>query len=85
MKKSQLATPAGIDHDFNFITSIERQLEKAERDVNDRGLGAAPEVRRGPRKGELNDHDLNAAGVKVVRAPKGLSRQKENKSHRGSK
>jgi hypothetical protein len=85
VKKSQLATPAGIDHDFNFITRIERQLEKAEKDVNDKGLGAAPELRRRPRKGELHDHDLNAAGVKVVRAPKGLSRQKENKSHRGNK
>ena len=82
-----MATPAGIDHDFNFITGIERELDKAERHVNDRGLGAAPEpqYKRRQLKGHLSDHDFAAAGVNVVRAPKGLSRQRENKSHRSSK
>ncbi|KAF2790210.1 hypothetical protein K505DRAFT_83559 [Melanomma pulvis-pyrius CBS 109.77] len=89
VKKSQLATPAGIDHDFNFITGIERKLEKAERDVNERGLGAASEVRDRPRKGQLkgqlSDRDFEAAGVKVIRAPKGLSRQRDNKTHRSGR
>jgi len=82
IKKSQLVTPAGIDHDFNFITSVERGLERAEREVNGRGLGAAPEVRKEARRGEVSARDFSAAGVTVVRAPKGLSRQKENKTHR---
>ncbi|PSN59788.1 hypothetical protein BS50DRAFT_614455 [Corynespora cassiicola Philippines] len=60
VKKSQLATPAGIDHDFNFLTGVERGLEKAE-----------------------HTH-YAAAGVEVIRAPKGLSRQKENKTRRSN-
>ncbi|KAF2189472.1 hypothetical protein K469DRAFT_658334 [Zopfia rhizophila CBS 207.26] len=85
VKKSQLATPAGVDHDFNFITSIERGLDRAERDVNARGLAATNEVRTRPRKGQVTDRHFEAVGVKVIRAPKGLSRQKENTTHRNSK
>ncbi|KAK3941732.1 Box C/D snoRNA protein 1 [Diplogelasinospora grovesii] len=32
---TQLKTPAGIDHDYNFITSIERARERAEREIID--------------------------------------------------
>jgi hypothetical protein len=31
--RSKLATPAGIDHDYNFISSIERNLERSEKIV----------------------------------------------------
>ncbi|KAF2003282.1 hypothetical protein P154DRAFT_520237 [Amniculicola lignicola CBS 123094] len=85
IKKSQLATPAGIDHDFNFLASIERGVERADREVQERGLGASDDVRAGPRKGEVGDRQLQAAGVTVIRAPKGLTRQKQNKTHRSSK
>jgi PII-like signaling protein len=86
VKKSQLATPAGIDHDFNFLTSIERSLEKAERDVNSKTLGAALsnlQVER--KKGLIGDKGYEAAGVTVIRAPKGLSRQRENATHRNNR
>ncbi|EAQ86870.1 hypothetical protein CHGG_08123 [Chaetomium globosum CBS 148.51] len=33
MPLNQLKTPAGIDHDFNFLSSIERARERAEKDV----------------------------------------------------
>ncbi|KAK4242225.1 hypothetical protein C8A03DRAFT_40494 [Achaetomium macrosporum] len=33
MPLSQLKTEAGIDHDFNFLTSIERARERAEKDI----------------------------------------------------
>ncbi|KAF2661274.1 hypothetical protein K491DRAFT_748221 [Lophiostoma macrostomum CBS 122681] len=86
VKKSQLATPAGIDHDFNFLTSVERSLEKAERHVNDSGLSSASsDVRKGLRRSEVNDGHFAAAGVTVVRAPKGLSRHKDNNTHRSTK
>lgn len=29
--RAQLATPAGIDHDYNFISAIERSIERSER------------------------------------------------------
>jgi hypothetical protein len=39
MPRSQLATPSGIDHDYNFLHSIEHQIERSEkRIVEDRGL-----------------------------------------------
>lgn len=79
MKKSQLTTPAGIDHDFNFLTSIERGLEKAEREASGSGLGAASSDVRTVRK--VGAGRYAAAGVTVIPAPKGLSRQKENNTH----
>jgi hypothetical protein len=85
VKKSQLATPAGIDHDFNFLTSVERGLEKADRHVSDKGLGAATAPHTRLRKGEPSDQRYAAAGVTVVRAPKGLSRQRENDTHWSNK
>ncbi|KAF2463312.1 uncharacterized protein BDR25DRAFT_113795 [Lindgomyces ingoldianus] len=85
VKKSQLATPAGIDHDYNFITGIERGLDRKEKDIQDRGLSVANAARTGPGKGEITEQRYKAAGVNVIRAPKGLSRQKENKTHASSK
>jgi hypothetical protein len=86
VKKSHLATPAGLDHDFNFLTSIERGLEKAERKVNGEGLGALPpEVRKAARKREVSDRQYAAVGVTVIRAPKGLSRERENGTYLNSK
>jgi hypothetical protein len=70
VKKSQLATPAGIDHDYNFLTSIERGLEKARRAAKGR---------------QASDQHFAVAGVAVIRAPKGLSRQKDNKTHQNKK
>ncbi|KAF2735508.1 hypothetical protein EJ04DRAFT_195988 [Polyplosphaeria fusca] len=84
VKKSSLATPAGIDHDFNYLTSIEREVEKAGRQIEDRGLGPPP-PRTGPRKGEISDAQFEAIGVHVIRAPKGLSRQRENKTRRSGR
>jgi hypothetical protein len=89
VKKSQLVTPAGIDHDFNFLTGIERDIEKAEqglaeKTVVDSSTSHSWSQHKSSQKGQVNYQQLEAAGVKVIRAPKGLSRQKENKSHRSS-
>ena len=36
---SQLATPAGVDHDYNFLHAIEHKIERSEKQiVEDRGL-----------------------------------------------
>ncbi|KAF1944484.1 HIT finger domain-containing protein [Clathrospora elynae] len=84
VKKSQLVTPAGIDHDFNFLSGIERNLEKAERVAGATGAGAAPDPKPKNQQAGINYSRLEAAGVSVIRAPQGLSRQKENKSHSSS-
>jgi hypothetical protein len=89
VKKSQLVTPAGIDHDFNFLTGIERNIEKAEKGLTDNHVGDLSTPRswsqqQSSQKGQTNYQQLESAGVRIIRAPKGLSRQKENKSHRSS-
>jgi len=85
VKKSQLATPAGIDHDYNFLTGIERGLDKAEKQLQVQGLGSNPDPRRDAKGRQPTDHHFAVAGVTVIRAPKGLSRQKENKTHHNKK
>jgi hypothetical protein len=89
VKKSQLVTPAGIDHDFNFLTGIERDIEKAEKGLSEGSSGAVGTTRswsqsQASQKGQTNYQHLEFAGVKVIRAPKGLSRQRENTSHRSN-
>lgn len=82
MKKSELATPAGIDHDYNFLSGIERDLDKSERSVTEKGIDIGPNARSKSDQSQAMDYAFAAAGVKVIRAPKGMSRSKENKTYR---
>lgn len=77
-----MATPAGIDHDYNFLSGIERDLEKADKSVAERGLDVGLNTRSKGEQGQHMDWQFTAAGVKVIRAPKVMSRAKENKTHR---
>ncbi|KAM0143344.1 hypothetical protein ACHAP3_001481 [Botrytis cinerea] len=51
--RSQLATPSGIDHDYNFLHSIEHRIERSEKEiVEERGLVKRMELelaRQGPK------------------------------------
>ncbi|GAD93129.1 HIT finger domain protein [Paecilomyces variotii No. 5] len=100
LKRNELANPSAFDRDFNFITGIERTLERAERDVEHRGItlpsegelaldgdedggvGAGKKRKRETLvKGEAGFlRGAEASGVMVVRAPRGMSRNKENMS-----
>ncbi|PYH49565.1 zinc finger HIT domain-containing protein [Aspergillus saccharolyticus JOP 1030-1] len=120
LRRSELATESAFDRDFNFITGIERSIERAGRDAENRGIrvdgdaggfvrdlavvgldtdpssnagggdGSPLEVGGGKRKrgfgggsgrGELGFlRQVENAGVKLIRAPKGMSRNKENGS-----
>lgn len=89
MKRNELATPSAFDKDFNFITGIERGIERAERDTenreipigqndNDSSQGAR---RQGvPRGGPAFLNRAASNGVKVAKAPKGMLRNKQNLS-----
>ncbi|KAL9052949.1 MAG: hypothetical protein Q9162_005066 [Coniocarpon cinnabarinum] len=72
VKKAQLATPRGFDHDYNYLTGLERTLDRADRDAQDMGLG---EDANGDRRVEKRVAELD---IRWRRAPKGMSRQKEN-------
>ncbi|KAL4898903.1 hypothetical protein BDW74DRAFT_120796 [Aspergillus multicolor] len=121
LRRTELATESAFDRDFNFITGIERRLERAGRDAENRGVAVDGKAgvkdpgvvgldegelqretggkrkRRGPNaqaqngngngfekglpKGEVGFLKRAAdAGVKVVKAPRGMSRAKANGS-----
>ena len=59
--KSQLATPSGVDHDYNFLHSIEHKIERSEkRIVEDRGL-----VERGELAAARRDQNPDEWRVKM--------------------
>ena len=81
MKRADLATPSGIDHDYNYLTSIEREFDKADREANSRGIFIVDNEGRkdGPAKGWVGlKAGLEKSEVIVARAPKGMSRSKNN-------
>ncbi|KAL8792113.1 MAG: hypothetical protein Q9195_005288 [Heterodermia aff. obscurata] len=84
--RRDLATPKGIDHDYNYLTSIERQLDNAEREATGRGFllqderpGWRQQGLDGPKKGEIPmKAAIEKCGAIVERAPEGMARQKQN-------
>lgn len=103
LKRKELTTESAFDRDFNFITGIERSLERAEREVDNRGIDLASAAQPDDVKPEDSQHlgagrkrkhpnqglakgeagflrGAEVAGVKVIRAPKGMSRNKQNGS-----
>ncbi|KAJ5159829.1 uncharacterized protein N7482_006833 [Penicillium canariense] len=103
LKRSELASESAFDRDFNFITGIERTLERAEREVENRGIelargqaisneeaedaqsSGAGHKRKHPNKGLVKGEagflrGAEAGHVKVLRAPRGMSRNKQNSS-----
>jgi hypothetical protein len=83
LKSSELATPASIDRDYNFITKLQRGIEQADDDVAERGITLVP-ARNGKNahagKSKL-EVEYEACSVTVVKAPVGLTRSKQNKTH----
>jgi hypothetical protein len=81
VKRSKLATPAGVDHDYNFITGIERAFDGAERQLEKSGL----QVNNLTSKAQKRENALRQAILRseiiVEKAPLGMTRQKWNKSH----
>ncbi|PGH34573.1 hypothetical protein GX50_02556 [[Emmonsia] crescens] len=104
LKRKDLATPVAFDKDFNFLSGIERYVERAERDAENRGIELTREDGHGVgdgagdgdggrrqqwkrktepvKKGEVGLlRGIESAGVRVVRAPKGMSRGRQNMSY----
>ncbi|KAF2772914.1 hypothetical protein EJ03DRAFT_341505 [Teratosphaeria nubilosa] len=82
LKKSQLATPAGLDRDYNYLKEIERSINHAGFEVEDRGIGVGSASSRNVAKGwqthgRLQEY-LAKHHITLERAPKGMSRQKAN-------
>ncbi|CAI4211534.1 unnamed protein product [Parascedosporium putredinis] len=78
--KKTLATPAGVDHDYNFISAIERSRERSERVlVGEKGIIGERELRR-PVTVENVEYRLRRFDIMAVRAPVGMSRRQENET-----
>ena len=78
-----MATPKGIDHDYNYLTSIERELDSAEKNAASRGIILEEERRRGNKfvKGEKQfNAAIERCRVVVASAPKGMTRSKLNQT-----
>lgn len=83
VKRSQLATPAGIDQDYNYLKSVERSIDHAARETQDRGVGGKSFVKgseRGLHPESLLQRYLVTNRINVERAPKGMSRQRTNRT-----
>lgn len=82
MRKSQLATPAGIDHDYNYLTGVHRAINVAAEDAEERTVDAASEDGKRRRYREHPDFRARVAATRVIidRAPEGMSRQRMNMS-----
>lgn len=81
-KRAELATPSSIDKDFNFITRVERSITKADSNVLDRGINLVParSVNNVDKRSKI-DAEIDARSITVIKAPKGLSRAKLNKTN----
>lgn len=76
VKRSELATPRGIDHDYNFLTSIERGLQRADDDAEARGH----ENKKYEQNQAKLQRYLQSNRIIVDRAPIGMTRQKTNRT-----
>ncbi|KAK4962117.1 Box C/D snoRNA accumulation, partial [Elasticomyces elasticus] len=85
LKKSQIATPAGIDHDYNFLSGVERAFDRAERSAQEKGVQVHDARKTWVNDGSAMAKYLSANGIVVDRAPKGMSRERANKSQWNSK
>jgi hypothetical protein len=79
-KRSELASASSIDKDFNFISSLERDLRRREDDLGSRGVGIGGTRISGKGMGIGLEKAAENRGVKLVRAPVGLTRRTENKT-----
>ncbi|KAI9713457.1 MAG: hypothetical protein M1820_000839 [Bogoriella megaspora] len=95
VSKAQLSTSAGIDHDYNFLSGIERAVDQSERTVEEKGIKLRANVIPSPRKTgkrkRTGEHPnakppsklelrLRESDIVIKRAPTGMSRQKRNKT-----
>lgn len=93
---SQIATPSGIDHDYNFLHSIEYKIQRSEKEIiEERGLVDEMELRNarlGVRSGtgrpqnqargeECIRRKLREMGTRIDKAPNGMTRNVENRTY----
>ncbi|KAI4726184.1 hypothetical protein E4T49_06086 [Aureobasidium sp. EXF-10728] len=84
ISKSSLQTAGGIDRDYNFLSGVERNISRADKETSERGValdgkGKAVFQKRWHDNGALGKY-LRENGVVVHKAPIGMARQKANQT-----
>jgi hypothetical protein len=84
MSKSALSTAGGIDRDYNFLSSVERNMDRADKETSERGVSLSGQGKAGFHKrwhdnGALARY-LREHGIEVHKAPIGMARQKANQT-----
>ncbi|PNS14706.1 hypothetical protein CAC42_1728 [Sphaceloma murrayae] len=79
VKKSQLVTAAGFDHDYNFLTKIERAIQTPPRTTADQ-VDERPHKRR--KKAAMGGMEKYCSenAITLERAPEGFQRAKNNET-----
>ncbi|CAK1358046.1 Box C/D snoRNA protein 1 [Cercospora beticola] len=85
IKRSQLATPVGIDRDYNYLKSVERSIDVANRDSEVRGVdvverAATRSIARARHPESNLSKYLDENRIEVQNAPEGMSRRKANQT-----
>ncbi|TKA65285.1 hypothetical protein B0A55_09537 [Friedmanniomyces simplex] len=84
LKKSKLATPSGLDQDFNYLKGIERRIDHASETLLKPAEEGAHQsfrtVATGWRPDSRLQRYLAENCITLERAPKGLQRQRENRT-----
>ncbi|KAK5674653.1 Box C/D snoRNA accumulation [Elasticomyces elasticus] len=82
LKKSQLATPSGLDQDFNYLKGIERSIDHASETLLKPADGGTHQnlrkVSTGWRPDSRLQKYLTENNITQERAPKGMQRQRQN-------
>ncbi|KAK4900887.1 Box C/D snoRNA accumulation [Elasticomyces elasticus] len=82
LKKSQLATPSGLDQDFNYLKGIERSIDRASETLLKPVDGSTHQnlrkVSTGWRPDSRLQKYLTENSITQERAPKGMQRQRQN-------
>ncbi|KAK5712619.1 Box C/D snoRNA accumulation [Elasticomyces elasticus] len=82
LKKSQLATPSGLDQDFNYLKGIERSIDHAGETLLKPADGGTHQnlrkVSTGWRPDSRLQKYLTENNITQERAPKGMQRQRQN-------
>jgi len=76
-----LATPSGIDHDYNFIAGIERAFDSADRQLEESGLQVNNLTGKAQKRENALRNAISRSEIIVEKAPLGMSRQKRNRTH----
>ncbi|KAF2216949.1 hypothetical protein CERZMDRAFT_32992 [Cercospora zeae-maydis SCOH1-5] len=85
LKRSQLATPVGVDRDYNYLKSVERNIDVANRDSEARGVNvveraATRSLARARHPESILRKYLIENRIELQEAPEGMTRRKANQT-----